>query len=209
MPIYVYKGNSQVSTNAIRNDKVVKAIYAKEQGKDIVCVWGINKSIPYDKMFIYKVSNDKITITGLKPEVKTSSIIIPDTISNKQVSFIDNSAFENNSKIVSITIPDSVTSIGWGAFYGCTGLTSVTIGNSVTSIGGYAFTGCTGLTNITIPDSVKYIGDSAFYGCRSLTSINFNGTKAQWDAVSKGSNLVKNAGTSQVNCTDGIVQIWK
>lgn len=209
MPIYIYKGNSQISTNPIRNTKVVKAIYAKEQGKDIVCVWGIDRSIPYDQMFTYTVSNDKITITGLKPEVKTSSIIIPDTISNKRVNEIGNSAFENNSKIVSITIPDSVTSIGLWAFSGCTGLTSVAIGNSVTSIGTAAFAGCTGLTNFTIPDSVKSIGDSAFYGCRSLTSINFNGTKAQWNAVSTGSNLVKNAGTSQVNCTDGIVQIWK
>lgn len=186
MPIYIYKGNSQISTNPIRNTKVVKAMYAKEQGKDIVCVWGIDRSIPYDKMFTYTVSNDKITITGLKPEVKTSSIIIPDTISNKQVSFIANSAFENNSKIVTITIPDSVTDIGL-----------------------WAFSGCTGLTSVTIPDSVTYIGDSVFYNCTSLTSINFNGTKAQWNAVSKGSNLVKNAGTSQVNCTDGIVQIWK
>lgn len=209
MPIYIYKGNSQISTNPIRNTKVVKAMYAKEQGKDIVCVWGIDRSIPYDKMFTYTVSNDKITITGLKPEVKTSSIIIPDTISNKQVSFIANSAFENNSKIVTITIPDSVTSIGLWAFDGCTGLTSVTIGNSVTNIGTGAFSGCTGLTSVTIPDSVTYIGDSVFYSCTSLTSINFNGTTAQWDAVSTGSNLVKNAGTSQVNCTDGIVQIWK
>ena len=38
MPIYIYKGNSQISTNAVRNDKAVKAIYAKEQGKDAVCV---------------------------------------------------------------------------------------------------------------------------------------------------------------------------
>jgi hypothetical protein len=41
----------------------------------------------------------------------------------------------------SVTIPDSVTSIGYSAFYGCTGLTSVTIGSSVTSIGEYAFRG--------------------------------------------------------------------
>ena len=46
----------------------------------------------------------------------------------------------------SFTIPSSVTSIGWSAFYNCTSLTSVTIGNSVTSIGRYAFSGCTSLT---------------------------------------------------------------
>ena len=208
MPIYIYKGNNRISTNPIRNTKVVKAMYAKEQGKDIVCVWGIDRSIPYDKMFRYRVSNDKITITGLKPEVKTSSIIIPDTISNKQVSFIGSSAFENNSKIVSITIPDSVTEIGLWAFYNCPSLTSVTIGNSVTSIGSHAFTACTGLTSITIPNSVTSIGDYAFSYCTSLTNITFNGTKDQWIAISKSSGLVQNSSVSRVICTDGTVPIW-
>ena len=57
----------------------------------------------------------------------------------------------------------SVTSIGSSAFCDCTGLTSVTIPNSVTSIGYYAF-GWTGLTEIAIPNSVTEIGEGAFYG---------------------------------------------
>ena len=70
-----------------------------------------------------------------------------------------------------LIIPDSVTSIGGYAFYGCEGLTSVTFGNSVTSIGDYAFRGCTGLSSVTIPDSVKSIGESAFYYCAGLTRV--------------------------------------
>ena len=47
----------------------------------------------------------------------------------------------------------SVTSLGDGCFYRCTGLTSITIPNSVTSLGDLCFSGCTGLTSITIPNS--------------------------------------------------------
>ena len=54
----------------------------------------------------------------------------------------------------SVTIPNSVTSIGYNAFSGCRGLTSVTIPNSVTSIGGGAFDGCSRLTSVTIPNSL-------------------------------------------------------
>ena len=68
-------------------------------------------------------------------------------------------------------IPNSVTSIGNGAFDGCSGLTSVTIPNSVTSIGDYSFYGCSGLTTITIPNSVTSIGQNAFNGCSGLTSV--------------------------------------
>ena len=71
-------------------------------------------------------------------------------------------------------IPNSVTSIGNGAFYICLKLTSVTIPNSVTSIGDSAFYSCWGLTSVTIPNSVTSIGDGAFDYClmlRNLTSL--------------------------------------
>ena len=68
-------------------------------------------------------------------------------------------------------IPNSVTSIGSYAFWGCINLASVSIPNSVTSIGDYAFRDCTGLTSIEIPNSVTSIGDYVFYCCSSLTSV--------------------------------------
>ena len=66
----------------------------------------------------------------------------------------------------------SVTSIGVGAFYGCTSLTSVIIPNSVTSIGNWAFYFCSGLTSVTIPNSVTSIGHDAFEDCTGLTSVH-------------------------------------
>ena len=107
-----------------------------------------------------------------------SNIVIPKTYNGKAVTGIAAQGFSDCEKLVSITIPDSVTSIGEGAFgnnirgdafSGCTSLTSITIPDSVTSIGDYAFYGCDSLISVTIPDSVTSIGSSAFYGCSSLT----------------------------------------
>lgn len=106
--------------------------------------------------------------------------------------------------MISVTIPDGVTSIGWSAFSGCSGLTSVTIPDSVTSIGGWAFSKCS-LTSVTIPDSVTEIGYRAFYGCSDLTTINFQGTKAQWQAIEKGNDWDVDTGEYTVICTDGTI----
>ena len=57
-------------------------------------------------------------------------------------------------------------------FAGCSGLTSVTIPNSVTTIGNYTFSGCSGLTSVTIGNSVTTIGYSAFSDCSGLTRID-------------------------------------
>ena len=81
-------------------------------------------------------------------------------------------AFIDCSSLTSITIPDSVISIGSEAFSGCSNLSSVNINNGVTIIGNSAFSNCSSLTSITIPDSVISIDRSAFSGCSNLTSIN-------------------------------------
>ena len=70
-------------------------------------------------------------------------------------------AFCDCTSLTSVTIPDSVTSIGYGAFCDCTSLTSVTIPNSVTSIGNYAFYCGSSLTSITIRNKETAIYDSA------------------------------------------------
>ena len=96
----------------------------------------------------------------LREVIVTDAILIPA------------SAFHNCGRLTSISIPDSVTSIGESAFHNCGSLTSISIPDSVTSIGNSAFRGCSDLTSINIPDSVTSIGNSAFRGCSDLTSIN-------------------------------------
>ena len=67
-------------------------------------------------------------------------------------------------------------------------INSFNIPSHIKRINKFAFYYCTSLTNVTIPDSVTSIGYVAFHSCYSLTSIKFNGTKAQWKAISKGSD---------------------
>ena len=86
----------------------------------------------------------------------------------------------SNEYTGSVVIPENVTyngttycvtSIGWKAFYECTGLTSVEIGNSVTSIGSYAFYGCNNIEKLYIGSSVESIGSKAFAGCEKINEI--------------------------------------
>ena len=95
-----------------------------------------------------------------------ASITIPNSVTS-----IGGGAFSGCSSLTSVTIPNSVTSIGTYAFQGCSSLSSVTIPNNVTSIEAGAFSGCSSLTSVTIPNNVTSIGSSAFSGCSSLTSV--------------------------------------
>ena len=70
----------------------------------------------------------------------------------------------------SVTLPNTVKTIGEEAFAGCYLLTSITLPNSVVTIGDWAFAGCE-MAIFTIPDSVTTLGDGAFSGCDKLKSI--------------------------------------
>ena len=110
---------------------------------------------------------------------KKSEWITSITICEGVTSICDEAFYCSEGKyrnIKSVTIPDSVTTIGECAFCGCTGLTSVTISenSNLTTIGEWAFENCTGLTSITIPDSVTTIGDKAFSDCDGLTSVTIS-----------------------------------
>ncbi len=112
---------------------------------------------------------DYVEITGC--DEAATEVEIPAEIDGLPVTGIGWGSFHGCTNLVSITIPDSVTSIEDELFYGCTSLTSITIPDGVTSIGSEAFSKCTSLASITIPDGVTSIGSEAFSKCTSLASI--------------------------------------
>ncbi|MBO5851196.1 MAG: leucine-rich repeat domain-containing protein [Clostridia bacterium] len=128
-----------------------------------------------------------------------AEIVIPATYKNEPVVDIWKEAFKDCTFITSVSIPDSVESIGEAAFDGCTSLKTITIPNTVTNIGHGVVTNCTSLESITtpmypsmdisyffrtpsnsgIPESLKVVtitkgtvlSDNAFNSCKNLTDI--------------------------------------
>ncbi|MBQ9746092.1 MAG: leucine-rich repeat domain-containing protein, partial [Clostridia bacterium] len=119
------------------------------------------------------------TVNGEKDTTTSVSLIIPATYNGKPVTAIGDYAFVECS-LISVTIPDSVTSIRADAFGGCSSLTSVTISKGVTSI-----------------------GNGALGSCEALKTINYAGTEAEWSAITKGTYAVPE--DVQIICTDGTI----
>ena len=95
-----------------------------------------------------------------------TSITLPNSVTS-----IGDSSFSGCSGLIELTIPNSVTEIGRSAFSGCSGLTELNLPNSITSFGEYAFSNCSSLTELTIPNSVTTIGWGTFSGCTKIRSI--------------------------------------
>ncbi len=112
----------------------------------------------------------------------------------------------DNAEITSIDISSSMAvSIPDHAFDNCDNIVSLTLGNGVTSIGSNVFRWCTNLTSITFPSSLTSIGSDAFLATYGFKSITYLGTTTQWNAISKGSNWVRQKIT--VHCTDDDIVI--
>ena len=133
-------------------------------------------AVEIDGIYYYLTAETKQAEVTKNPSKYSGSVLIPEKVTYESVEYsvtsIGNEAFHNSyGGLTSVTIPNSVTTIGYRAFYNCTGLTSIAIPNSVTSIVKEAFYHCSGLTSVTIPNSVTSIGDFAFDSCSGLTSI--------------------------------------
>lgn len=133
---------------------------------------------------VLKDFNGKFDKSLLQKYPKLTSVTIPESVTT--IGYGAFSHCTSLTSLTSITIPEGVNSISDCTFYSCKSLTSITIPDSVKTIGNRAFYDCTSLTSITIPSSVTSITKGAFEDCRSLRTINYKGTEEQWNAISKG-----------------------
>ena len=141
----------------------------------------------------------------------SGEVVIPESVEHEGAAYSVTSIGEwafclCQEGLISVTIGNSVKSIGDYAFLGCFGLTSVTIGNSVTSIGDQAFSECYGLSSVTIPNSVKSIGKAAFSHCYGLTSIVVEDGNPVYDSRNNCNAIVETASNSLIcGCNTSII----
>ena len=178
---YAFNGSGITRIDVDKNNTVYSSydgvLYSKNQNTLIQFPMGKTGTwyIPETLTYIMK---DAISGT-----VKVSSIEVDENnenyFSKDGVLFIKYGLLDTNTELVQYPggkhgkyiIPNSITSIGAEAFYGCTGLTSVSIPDSVKSIGAWSFDGCTGLANVTISNGVTSIGEGSFRGCTAIKNV--------------------------------------
>ena len=168
--------------------------------------------------FDYTVSDNKVTIKQYRGT--DSYVNIPSMIDGYPVKYIGSSAyspFYNNksikeviipygvekignqafhycSNLKRITIPNSVTDLGYQlTFSGCSSLESITIPSGVTKIPKNTFSNCTSLKTVKLPDTITEIGQNAFSNCNSLTIYGKRGTIAETYAKNNGIPFIDNS----------------
>lgn len=146
--------------------------------------WAQNFTVDNLSYYITDANNHYVSVAKGSTE-PTGALTIPSTVTNGSTTY-------------------SVTSIARDAFSNCSGLTSITIPNTVTSIGGCAFQNC-GLATITIPSSVISVDGWVFNGCTAMTEINVDSDNPAFSS-DNGIMYDKNK-TTLLYCPGGKTQI--
>lgn len=173
--------------------------YAKQKGFNIIYTdvsdiatakelerlqyYGDKSIVPSDERYdadLFTVNATGETITGLTEIGKmmfSGTLVIPYKINGTIITTLASDNSESIlagalDKFTKVILPNTITTIGMGAFDNCTSLQSIELSESLTSIDTMAFNGCTSLSSIKFPDSlIDIMGQSAFYNCTSLSSV--------------------------------------
>ncbi len=147
-----------------------------------------------DGLYEYTLSNNRATITKCKDASITEFALTQ--IDGYDIVGIGNNAFQSCENLVTVTLPETVTTIGTSAFNDCIRLASIIIPEGVTTIGYSAFRSCTSLATVSLPKSlvnlgVDYYESGAFRDCTNLTTVTI---------APGGTNSAKIAAYAFYNC---------
>ena len=153
--------------------------------------------------YTYSLSGTTATLTSFTGTGTTAKV--PKTVEKDDISYtvtaIGASAFINHgisSPLTSVNLPDSIQTIGDGAFQGCSSLTNITLREGLTTVGHAAFA-LTKLTDVTIPKSLKEVGVTAFASSPDpIKTITYHGTETAWNTL-LSSNAIEGGTVAESN----------
>ena len=134
--------------------------------------------------FTLQASTNTYSVTGYTGT--ESTVVIPATYKGLDVTAINTRAFAGNSTITEVTIPNSVISIGLGAFSECYNLVSVDMSEQLQLLGASAFSNCIKLETVDLPDTLQNIGGEAFFGCTALKELYLSN-----ELTNIGTNIIR------------------
>ena len=189
--------------------------YQNDQIKEIVLSNGITGL--GDRLFYHCANAKTVSLPATLTSIGDSAFAQEDAVINdtagltsvtipQAVTAIQSHAFYHTA-ITEVVVPASVKTWGKYVFSGCAKLKTARV--ACDSIGAFAFTRCTALSSLTISANCTKIGTCMLTYCSSLTEITYEGTKAQWDAIEKGTNWDSRHGAdhedvlSKIICSDG------
>ena len=143
---------------------------------DATVIWNYKNYIEHENLAYYINDENTVDIAGFPIGQSSQELIIPEDITYEgktyNVTGIASYAFDHNSTLTNVVIPEHITSIGSCAFEGAS-IVSLQMSSAFTSIGGYVFSECTNLSNVSI-ESMQYntLPSNMFYNCNNITSIS-------------------------------------
>lgn len=172
-----------VASYAFQNRRNMSDLYITDLSSFCKIKFGDLNSVVFNgsrtKFYVNNTQVTDLTIPSDITELKSytfydaatiTSVTIPSTVTSIGYSTFQYSGLRN------VTVPSSVTSWSYTyTFANCTSLKEATLNNSG-NVGSYAFKGCSNLTNVTFGDNIKSIGSNAFSGCTKLASVTFEST---------------------------------
>lgn len=157
----------------VQNHEVIPA--TGHTYKDKICTV-CGEEFAYSQGLLYSDNGDGTCYVSGIGTFDGAQLFIPDSSPiGLRVVGIEAEAFHNARKIISVTLPEGIESIGRCAFSGCTRLSSIEIPEGVKVIGSEAFSKNVSLTDISLPTSLQYISSDAFSGCESLNYNEYAG----------------------------------